>query len=259
MQADQNTLLTRIGPGTPCGNLLRHYWQPIALLDEFDPRLDARMASRPTKAVRALGQDFVLFRDAAGKFGLLDRDCPHRGADLSFGRLEEDGLRCPFHGWKFAVDGQCLETPAEPEGSTLCKRIKQRSYPLAIKAGVIWAWLGPEGAAVNALPDWDCFQAPATHSFAFKGMWHANWLQCVEVGIDPAHPSYLHRFFGDESLDDAYGKQFRGASAGAVDGERWPMSRVMRVGHRPDIRFEPRDYLSSPPCANSPSHSRMCA
>ncbi|RZJ24477.1 MAG: aromatic ring-hydroxylating dioxygenase subunit alpha, partial [Haliea sp.] len=124
MKAEQNELLTRTGPGTPCGAVLRSYWQPVALVDEFDPALDPRMAQRPLKAVRILGQDLVLFRDAAGAWGLLDRDCPHRGADLSFGRHEGDGLRCPFHGWKFDATGKCLETPAEPAGSKLCDRVR---------------------------------------------------------------------------------------------------------------------------------------
>ena len=108
MQAAQNELVTRIGPGTPCGELLRRYWQPAALLDEFDPALDPAMHQRPLKAVRLLGQDLVLFRDGGGHWGLLDRDCPHRGADLKFARHEADGIRCPFHGWKFAADGRCL-------------------------------------------------------------------------------------------------------------------------------------------------------
>ena len=135
MKSDQNELITRIGPGTGCGAVLRSYWQPVALVDEFDPRLDPRMAQRPVKAVRVLGQDLVLFRDASGRWGLLDRDCPHRGADLSFGRHEGDGLRCPFHGWKFDATGRCLETPAEPAGSKLCERVQQRSYPVIEKSG----------------------------------------------------------------------------------------------------------------------------
>ena len=118
MRAEQNELLTRIGPGTRCGRLLRSYWQPVALLDEFDPALDPAMAIRAVKAVRVLGLDLVLFRDVSGPFGLLDRDCPHRGADLAFGRNEGDGLRCPFHGWKFDRQGQCLETPGEPDAPT---------------------------------------------------------------------------------------------------------------------------------------------
>ena len=241
MQAAQNELITRVGPGTPCGELLRRYWQPVALLDEFDPRLDPRMAGRPVKPVRLMGQELVLFKDSNGRFGLLDRDCPHRGADLAFARHEGDGIRCPFHGWKFAVDGACLETPAEPAGSTLCQRVRQRSYPLLEQAGVLFAYLGPEQpdhSAPPALPAFDCFTAPATHSFAFKGLWHCNWLQAFEVGIDPAHPSFLHRFLQDDSLDATFGRQFRAASAGEVNGERWPMTRVMRERFSPEIRFD---------------------
>jgi len=242
MKADLNQLITRVGPGTPCGNLLRQYWQPVALLDEFDPALDARMGVRPVKPVRLLGQDLVLFRNADGAFGLLDRDCPHRGADLAFGRNEGDGLRCPFHGWKFDISGQCTQTPAEPQGSTLCTRIRQRSYPLLERAGVLFAWLGAEGATPPDLPALDCFTAPATHSFAFKGLWHCNWLQAFEVGIDPAHASFLHRFFYDEGLEESYGRQFRGASLGELDGQRLPMTKVMREFDQPDISFEQTPY-----------------
>ena len=246
MNAEQNALITQVGPGTPCGTLLRSYWQPAALVDEFNPALDPRMDKRPVKAVRLMGQDFVLFRDDQGNYGLLDRDCPHRGADLSFGRAEGDGLRCPFHGWKFDVSGRCLETPAEPAGSKLCERVKQRSYPVLEKSGVIFAWLGPEGATPPPLPASDCFSTPATHSFVFKGLWNANWLQAFEVGIDPAHPSFLHRFLQDEALadigDNAAGKQFRSASAGAIDGEQWPMTRIMREFAQPDISFEAKPW-----------------
>jgi phthalate 4,5-dioxygenase oxygenase subunit len=242
MKAELNERITRVGPGTPGGDLLRRYWQPVALLDEFDPALDPAMALRPVKAVRVLGQDFVLFRNAQGHYGLLDRDCPHRGADLAYGRNEGDGLRCPFHGWKFDVNGQCLETPAEPAGSTLCSRIRQRSYPLMEKGGALFGWFGPADQSPPPFPKLDCFEAPASHSFVFKGLWHCNWLQSLEVGIDPAHASYLHRFFNDASLEDSYGKQFRGASAGEVGGERWPMTRVMREFAQPDIRFEARPH-----------------
>ena len=240
MQAAQNELLTRIGPATACGDLMRRYWQPVALLDEFDPQLDPRMATRPLKAVRLLGQNLVLFRDGAGTFGLLDRDCPHRGADLAFARHEGDGIRCPFHGWKFDVTGRCLQTPAEPVGSTLCQRVQQRSYPVRVVAGVVFAYLGAEDSTPPELPAFDAFTAPGTHSFAFKGLWHCNWLQAFEVGIDPAHPSFLHRYLEDEApdADKAYGRQFRAASAGEVDGERWPMTRVMREFCSPEIHFD---------------------
>ncbi len=245
MHAEQNERITRIGPGTPCGALMRHYWQPVALVDEFDPRLDARMAQRPLKAVRVLGQDFILFKDEQVRWGLLDRDCPHRNADLSFARHEGDGVRCPFHGWKFDATGRCLETPGEPVGSRLCERVQQRAYPVIERSGVLFAWLGETDQA-PPFPAFDCFAAPGTHTFAYKGMWQCNWLQAFEVGLDPVHTSFLHRFLNDAPLEDigdnAAGKQFRSASAGDFGGERWPMTRVMREFHRPDISFEPRPW-----------------
>lgn len=245
MKAEHNELITRIGPGTPCGKLMRHYWQPVALVDEFDPRLDERMRERPLKAVRVLGQDFILFKDNAGRWGLLDRDCPHRNADLSFGRHEGDGVRCPFHGWKFDASGRCMDTPGEPVGSRLCDRVKQGAYPVIERSGVLFAWLGEPGKE-PPFPEFDCFAAPGTHTFAYKGMWHCNWLQAFEVGLDPVHTSFLHRFLNDAPLEDigdnAAGKQFRSASAGDFSGERWPMTRVMREFHRPDISFEPRPW-----------------
>jgi len=246
MKAEQNELITRIGPGTPCGAVMRQYWQPVALVDEFEPRLDPRMAQRPLKAVRALGQDLILFRDEAGRWGLLDRDCPHRNADLAFARHEGDGVRCPFHGWKFDATGRCLETPAEPVGSKLCERVRQRSYPVVERSGVLFGWFGEEGSTPPPFPQFDCFAAPATHTFAFKGLWQCNWLQAFEVGIDPAHPSFLHRFLGDAPLDaigdNPAGKQFRSASAGDIGGEKWPMTRIMREFHQPEISAENRPW-----------------
>ena len=246
MKAEQNERITRIGPGTPCGALMRSYWQPVALVDEFDPGIDPRMAERPLKAVRVLGQDLILFRDAEGCWGLLDRDCPHRGADLAFARHEGDGVRCPFHGWKFDAGGRCLDTPAEPVGSQLCERVRQRSYPVRERSGVLFGWLGEEGSAPPPFPDFDCFVAPESHTFAYKGLWHCNWLQAFEVGIDPAHTSFLHRFLNDAPLEsignNAAGKQFRSASLGEMGGEQWPMTRVMREFHQPDISFEKRPW-----------------
>src|SRR4030081_2840231 len=112
MTREQNELLTQVCAGAPAGLLLRRYWQPVALAEEL-------AGSRPVKAVRILGQNLVLFRGPDGRLGLLDRDCAHRGADLAFGRLEDGGLRCLFHGWLFDTDGKCLETPAEPQGHVL--------------------------------------------------------------------------------------------------------------------------------------------
>jgi phthalate 4,5-dioxygenase len=225
MTPEQNDFITLSGAGTPLGALLRRYWQPVALTEELN-------GDRALKAVRVLGQDMVLFRDAGGQLGLIDRYCPHRGADLAFGRLEDGGLRCLFHGWLFDVSGNCLQTPGEPAGSRLCTRIRQRAYPVQERGGVIFALLG-EGAAPS-LPSLDCFVAPNSHTFAFKGFLDCNWLQALEVGIDPAHASFLHRFFHDVDADANYGRQFRALSA---DSEM-AMTQVLREYENPDIEVE---------------------
>ena len=228
MTREQNELLTRIGPEAPAGQLLRRYWQPIALVEELS-------APRPVKAVRVLGQDLVLFRGPDGRLGLLDRDCPHRGADLAFGRLEDGGLRCLFHGWLFDTEGKCLETPAEPPESRVCSRVRQKAYPVQERSGIVFAFLG-EGTP-PAFPALDCFVAPDSHVFAFKGYLDCNWLQAVEVGVDPAHASFLHRFFEDESADASYGRQFRATSA---DSDL-PMTTILRRFPRPKIEVEQSD------------------
>src|SRR5262245_19328797 len=137
LSAEQNDLITRAGPGTPAGKLMRCYWQPAALLDELS-------GNRPVKPVCLLGENLVLFRDDKGRYGLLDRACPHRGTDLAFGRLEQGGLRCAFHGWLFDVEGRCLETPAEPEGSRMCANIRQKAYPVVEKSGILFAYRSEE-------------------------------------------------------------------------------------------------------------------
>lgn len=229
MSQEQNDLITRIGPKTQAGDLMRRYWQPAALVDEL-------AGNRPVKPVRLLGENLVIFRDENGRYGLLERHCPHRGADLVFGRLEDGGLRCSFHGWLFATDGQCLQTPAEPDGSNLCANIRQKAYPVREKNGILFAYMGP--GEPPELPDFDCFLAPESHTFAFKGRIDCNWLQALEVGIDPAHASFLHRFFEDEDPAAAYGKQFRGESA---DSDM-PMTRVLREFPRPEIEVENTEY-----------------
>jgi phthalate 4,5-dioxygenase oxygenase subunit len=229
LSAEQNELITRTGPGTAAGTLMRCYWQPAALVDEL-------AGNRPLKPVRLLGEDLVLFRDVRGRHGLLARACPHRGADLAYGRLEDGGLRCAFHGWLFDVAGHCLETPAEPEGSVLCRNIRQTAYPVVEKSGILFAYLG--AGKPPAFPQFDCFTAPGSHTFAFKGLIDCNWLQSLEVGIDPAHTSFLHRFFQDEEPAQGYGKLFRDRS---IDSDV-PMTRIMREHPRPRIEVEPTDY-----------------
>ena len=229
LSAEQNDLITRTSPGTAAGLLLRRYWQPAALVDEL-------AGNRPVKPVRLMGEDLVVFKDDKGRYGLIGRHCPHRGTDLAYGRLEDGGLRCAFHGWLFDVNGQCLQTPAEPDNSNLCANIKQKSYPVVEKSGILFAYLGPGEAP--AFPHFDCFVAPSTHTFAFKGMIDCNWLQSLEVGVDPAHTSFLHRFFEDEDPEQGYGKMFRDTSK---DSDM-PMTKIMRDFPRPRIEIEPTDY-----------------
>jgi phenylpropionate dioxygenase-like ring-hydroxylating dioxygenase large terminal subunit len=143
-----------------------------------------------------LGENLVLFRDEQGCYGLIDRHCAHRGADLAFGRLENGGLRCAFHGWLFDVAGKCLETPAEPKDSPLCKNITQRAYPVIEKSGILWAYLG-EGAP-PAFPEIDCFVAPDAYTFAFKGHINCNWLGHSRSASSGARP-FHHRFRGRDT------------------------------------------------------------
>ncbi|HEX2333413.1 MAG TPA: Rieske 2Fe-2S domain-containing protein [Burkholderiales bacterium] len=229
ISAEQNELMTRVGPQTPAGKLLRRYWQPVALVDELK-------VERPVRPVKVLGENFVLFKDDKGRHGLVDRHCAHRGADLAYGRLEDSGLRCSFHGWLYDVAGKCLETPAEPEGSRLCDHIRLRCCPVIEKSGALFAYLG--AGEPPAFPHFDCFVAPDAYTFAFKGYWDCNWLQALEVGIDPAHASWLHKFFEDEDPATSYGRQFRGTPADSG----MPISKVLREYDRPEIRVERTPY-----------------
>ena len=229
LSQEQNDLITRTGPGTAAGALMRRYWQPAALIDEL-------AGNRPVKPVKLLGENLVLFRDGNGRYGLIERGCPHRGTDLAYGRLENGGLRCAFHGWLFDVGGRCLETPAEPDGSNLCANIRQKAYPVIEKNGILFAYMGP--GEPPAFPSFDCFVAPESHTFAFKGMIDCNWLQSLEVGIDPAHTSFLHRFFHDEDPSKGYGKMFRDQSLGT----EMPMTQIMREFPRPQIEVEPTEF-----------------
>ncbi len=229
LSAEQNRLLTESGPGTPGGKVLRRYWQPAALTEEL-------AGERPVKSVRLLGEDLVLFKDDDGRYGLVGKHCPHRGADMCFGRVEDGGLRCPFHGWLFDVHGKCLEQPAEPDGSTFHQKVRYTAYPCEERNGIVFAYMG-EGDP-PPFPDLDCFTAPDAYTFAFKGFLECNWLQVLEVGIDPAHASFLHRFFEDEKPSEGYGKQFRDDT----DGADIPVTQVLRDFPRPIIDVEDTNY-----------------
>ncbi|MGI9411280.1 MAG: Rieske 2Fe-2S domain-containing protein [Hyphomicrobiaceae bacterium] len=229
LSQQENDELTRVGRNTGAGAVLRRYWQPAALSAELD-------GPRPVVPVTLLGERLVLFRDTSGKLGLVGRHCPHRGADLCYGRLEDNGLRCPFHGWHFDATGQCVEQPGEPEGGRMHENIRATAYPVVERNGIVFAYMGP--ADPPTFPELDCFVAPDSHVFAFKGRWECNWLQALEVGIDPAHASFLHRFLEDEDPAEGYGKQFRDKAANT----EIPMTQLLREYPRPEIKVEETDY-----------------
>lgn len=228
LSREDNELITQTGPNTPCGSLLRAYWQPAALTMELPDE-------RPVIPVRLFGEDLVLFRKADGEHGLIGRRCAHRGVDLAYGRLEDCGMRCLYHGWLYDASGNCLEQPAEPEGSRFHTKIRHVSYPVHERNGIVFAYLG--GGEPPPFPGYDCFVAPDEYTFAFKGLWDCNWLQGVEGGIDPSHVSFLHRFL-QEDPREAYGQQF----AEKVAGTDRSLSSFVGESYRPDIDVELADH-----------------
>ncbi len=176
--------LTLTGPKTPGGELLRRYWQPVALSKEFPP-------GSPPRHHRIMSEDLVLFRDDQGIAGLLGLRCPHRNADLSFGRAEDGGLRCPYHGWLFDVRGQCLDQPNIPLEHRSPEQIRQKAYPCIERGGIVWTYMGP--GSPPELPAYPFLDAPEGHVYAMVWPSACNYLQGVEGNIDPSHTSFLHR------------------------------------------------------------------
>jgi phthalate 4,5-dioxygenase len=188
-----NERLVRVSRGTPAGELFRRYWQPACLASELPENDGAPLR------VRLLGEDLVAFRDTAGKVGLVAAYCPHRRAPLFFGRNEEHGLRCVYHGWKFNVTGQCVDIPSEPADSPMKAEVRVAAYPTYEKAGIVWAYLGPKDK-MPAPPDYEWMRAPETHRYVSKTYEACNYLQALEGGLDTAHSSYLHNMkLGDKT------------------------------------------------------------
>lgn len=185
LRQEDNKLLTTTGPGTPAGELFRRYWLPALLADEL-PEPDC-----PPVRVKLLSERLIAFRDSDGRLGLMDEFCAHRGVSLWFARNEEGGLRCPYHGWKYDVAGQCLEVPSEPEESGFRQRIKLQNYPLVQVGDILWTHMG-DPADPPPLPEWEPYQVPPAQSYTSKRWQESNWLQALEGGIDSSHVSWLH-------------------------------------------------------------------
>ncbi len=203
LSIQENEQLTRVGPGTPMGELLRRYWHPVAATVELE--------EQPVKPVKLLGESLVLFRDQQGRLGLLDETCPHRRVSLLYGIPEAEGLRCCYHGWMFDGTGRCVEMPAESPDSTFKDRVRITAYPVQELGGLIFAYLGPAPAPL--LPRWDLL--------VMDGVWRdigvtvipCSWLQCMENSLDPVHTEWLHgRYYNyvltRKAAKDERGQQF---------------------------------------------------
>ena len=185
LSREENEMLTRTGPGTPMGELLRRFWLPALLPDEL-PAPDCT----PVR-VRLLAEDLVAFRDTEGRLGLISAYCAHRRAHLFLGRNEECGIRCIYHGWKYDVDGNCVDLPTEPAQSNFKDKVKLPSYPLREAGGIIWAYMGAKNR-IPELPRLPITQVPPDHKFVIKRLQESNFAQALEGGIDSAHTRYLH-------------------------------------------------------------------
>jgi phenylpropionate dioxygenase-like ring-hydroxylating dioxygenase large terminal subunit len=199
LSKEDNELVTRVGPGTPMGNLMREYWVPAMLSSEL-----ASPDSEPVR-VMLLGEKLIGFRDSNGRPGLIQNNCPHRGASLFFGRNEEAGLRCVYHGWKFATDGTCVDMPNEPAESDFKHKVKATAYPCEERGGIVWAYMGRRHEPPS-LPDLEPNMLPDDQVVLTAVQRESNWLQGLEGDIDTSHLGFLH--LGAVQPDDTRAESF---------------------------------------------------
>lgn len=189
--------LTHVGPGTPCGEYFRRYWQPICFADE--------LKDLPLR-VRILGENLVAFRDFRGRVGVLELHCPHRGTSLEYGLISDQGIRCCYHGWLFDVGGTILETPGEPANSTLKDRLCHGAYPTHEYNGIVFAYLGPPEIQ-PPFPIYDSFTRPGYRLIPGQKYYYpCNWLQILENAMDPVHTAFLHTIVSGSQFTDQFGE-----------------------------------------------------
>jgi 5,5'-dehydrodivanillate O-demethylase len=191
LSVEQNERITRVGPGTPMGELMRRYWFPVATNEE--------LAKNPVKSVRLLGETLTLFKDRQGRLGLIGQRCAHRSVDLVHGIPENEGLRCPYHGWMYDATGQCIDQPAEDPGHGFKDRVKIAGHHVEELGGLIWGYIGPEPAPL--LPRWDLFANDNVFRVVGTTEIDCNWLQCQENSVDTVHTEYVHGRFGLYALE----------------------------------------------------------
>ncbi|MEN3297918.1 MAG: phthalate 4,5-dioxygenase, partial [Burkholderiales bacterium] len=188
MNKETSEMLVRTGPDTPMGKLMRRYWVPVLMSNEIaEP-------DGPQVRVQILGEKLLAFRDTDGHAALISEFCSHRGVSLYFGRNEENGIRCSYHGLKFDRLGKCVEVPSAPQA---CSRMHIKGYPCIERAGLVWAYMGPEDK-MPAPPELEWATLPSSHVFVSKRLQECNYLQAMEGGIDTAHVSYVHRYEVDD-------------------------------------------------------------
>jgi phenylpropionate dioxygenase-like ring-hydroxylating dioxygenase large terminal subunit len=189
---EANELITRVGPGTPMGEYFRRFWIPaLASAELVDP-------DGPPLRIRLLGEDLIAFRATSGKVGLIQNACPHRGASLFFGRNEEEGLRCVYHGWKFDVAGDCVDMPSEPAESNFKTKVHARAYPTIERGNLIWTYMGPAEEQPE-LPDYEWTRVPNPNVRTSRRLQECNYLQAIEGGIDSSHVPFLHGVLDPEN------------------------------------------------------------
>jgi len=191
--------LTRVGFGTPMGELMRRYWQPVCLSADIDEL---------PKFTKILGEELVAFRDKRGRVGVLDAHCCHRGTSLEYGRIEEEGIRCCYHGWLFAADGRCLEQPGEPPHSNFKNKVAQPAYPACEFGGLVFAYMGPPEHE-PLFPRFDILERPGSQLLAYRNTSRGavaacNWLQIQENAMDPIHTAFLHSTISGRQFTDIY-------------------------------------------------------
>jgi phthalate 4,5-dioxygenase oxygenase subunit len=214
LRPEQNQFVTQTGPGTPMGEFFRRFWIPIMLAEEL-PENEC-----PPVRVKILSERLLAWRDTQGHLALTDEFCAHRGISLWFGRNEENGLRCPYHGWKYDHTGQCIEVPSEPTESGFCTKVKLKSYPLIERGGILWAYMGPPEKQ-PALPAFEWATVPASHRYLTKRLQECNYLQAMEGGIDSSHVSWLHS--GELHTDPLH----RGTKGAQYQADRSPKFEVV--------------------------------
>jgi phenylpropionate dioxygenase-like ring-hydroxylating dioxygenase large terminal subunit len=253
--------IPHVSPGTPAGEWFRRYWIVVSAMRDLHDI---------PKAIKILGEDLVLFRDQAGKIGLIGAHCPHRGASLEYGDIECGGIRCPYHGWLFDVRGQCLEMPAEPKGSKFAQKVKHLSYSVREQGGLLFAYLGPKPDDPPPLPKYaalaDC---AGQRSLEATRVYDYNWFNFIENGADPAHFSILHRADPDDgtwrswffnfkdipyfdAIETAYGMKVVSRKPGPsadteyIDEKSFALPSILQIGDTEFTHFrQPREALSA--------------